>query len=315
MAAVPTKLNATLTDAAGVDALTVATGGAVTVGPTTSYTGLTHTAYGMFNIRRAETSGSPILAEFRNDATTSEYLQFGVDVSAKQTFQNFTYSSGGQGHQFRAVNSVIGSYSVAGAWTLGPASSGALTHIIRSGDTTTVDIQAANAVGKNAILLLSCNGYNAGTISYERATGYLRASSSNSAGPYVQVNGTGWTTGSDYRLKNILQNSTPGLASVLQLKPTTYTMKADEQNRTHFGFIAQEVGSVLPSVVVGKDLVEQHPDDDSFTLGLDYQEFIPVLVKAIQEQQALIVAQAQALAEHQSQIDSLLAAVAALKGE
>jgi hypothetical protein len=45
------------------------------------------------------------------------------------------------------------------------------------------------------------------------------------------------------------------------------------------GFIAQDVEKVLPSVVVTE------PDSDK-TKGMKYSELIPVLVKAIQEQQA-----------------------------
>jgi hypothetical protein len=47
----------------------------------------------------------------------------------------------------------------------------------------------------------------------------------------------------------------------------------------------------------------------------DLSATVSCLVLFCRSQQALIEAQAQALAEHQAQIDSLLAAVAALKGE
>jgi len=45
------------------------------------------------------------------------------------------------------------------------------------------------------------------------------------------------------------------------------------------GFIAQDVQKVLPSIVITESNRER-------TLGLKYNEFIPLLTKAIQEQQA-----------------------------
>nr|NQU91876.1 tail fiber domain-containing protein [Bacteroidota bacterium] len=48
---------------------------------------------------------------------------------------------------------------------------------------------------------------------------------------------------------------------------------------TQFGFIAQEVEEILPSVVLTEDNDEQ-------TKALKYSEFIPLLVKAVQELKA-----------------------------
>jgi hypothetical protein len=48
---------------------------------------------------------------------------------------------------------------------------------------------------------------------------------------------------------------------------------------THLGFIAQEIKDILPSTV----LIQQNSEN---TLGLKYNEFIPLLVKAIQELKA-----------------------------
>jgi len=63
---------------------------------------------------------------------------------------------------------------------------------------------------------------------------------------------------------------------------------------THIGFLAQELDEVLPEVVrkpVGRqasadDARTVNPQDDVY--AVNYSEIIPVLVKAIQEQQEII---------------------------
>ncbi len=108
-------------------------------------------------------------------------------------------------------------------------------------------------------------------------------------------NGTTWVNASDSRLKRDIQPmSKYGLNTVMQLKPVTYFYKADKTNHPEVGFIAQEVQKIVPEVVSGTegDITKGE------TLGLSYGNLVPVLTKAIQEQQAEIEAQ-------QKQIDKL----------
>jgi len=101
-----------------------------------------------------------------------------------------------------------------------------------------------------------------------------------------------WTNASDARLKTNVVNTTYGLQTVMQLRPVNYNMiKGGE---AQVGFIAQEVQKIVPEVVSGTegDITKGE------TLGLSYGNLVPVLTKAIQEQQATIEAQ-------QKQIDEL----------
>jgi hypothetical protein len=118
-------------------------------------------------------------------------------------------------------------------------------------------------------------------------------------------NGTTWTNASDARLKRDIQPmSKYGLSTVMQLKPVTYFYKADKTNHPEVGFIAQDMQKIVPEVVSGTegDITKGE------TLGLSYGNLVPVLTKAIQEQQATIEAQ-------QKQIDELKAQNTALAGE
>jgi hypothetical protein len=134
----------------------------------------------------------------------------------------------------------------------------------------------------------------------------------SSPGYTLQVNGSvagtsAYVNTSDIRFKKNVQPLDIGLNIVTQLKPVTFEWKDEAVNRwksigigtaspqnslvkdrrpfdpamrgKQMGFIAQDVEKLLPSVVVTEDNAEK-------TKGMKYSELIPVLVKAIQEQQA-----------------------------
>jgi len=90
-----------------------------------------------------------------------------------------------------------------------------------------------------------------------------------------------YTALSDARLKENVVPIQRGLSSVLLLNPVSYTMVGDETAVQQIGLIAQEVVSVVPEVVSA-------PTVSNSWYGLNYSGFVPVLIKAIQEQQALI---------------------------
>jgi hypothetical protein len=85
---------------------------------------------------------------------------------------------------------------------------------------------------------------------------------------------------SDLRLKRDVGSAPYGLAAALELLPRSYhwNEETDEED-IHLGFIAQEVQMIMP------ELVKESRDG---MLALDYIGIIPVLTRAIQEQQAQI---------------------------
>ena len=92
-----------------------------------------------------------------------------------------------------------------------------------------------------------------------------------------RVSSAGYTTRSDYNLKDEIKGINYGLNDVLQLEPVSYTYKSNGEHQ--LGFIAQDIGVIIPESV--------HFDR---YIGVDYQSIIPILTKAIQEQNALIKA-------------------------
>jgi hypothetical protein len=88
---------------------------------------------------------------------------------------------------------------------------------------------------------------------------------------------------SDKRLKKDIADLSYGLNEILELKPKSYYWKNREQDHKSFGLIAQDVQKVI------KELVLTNKESD--LLSVNYTELIPVLIKAIQEQQDIINSQ------------------------
>ncbi len=86
---------------------------------------------------------------------------------------------------------------------------------------------------------------------------------------------------SDKRLKKDIEEIPYGLAEIMVLEPKAYNWKDRQQENKSFGLIAQEVQPII------KEIVHTSGDKEK-TLGLSYTELIPVMIKAIQEQQAII---------------------------
>jgi hypothetical protein len=101
---------------------------------------------------------------------------------------------------------------------------------------------------------------------------------------------------SDSTLKTNVSNIKKGLEIVKKLRPVSYQMKTSPNRNAPFndqlsyGFIAQEVGRILPELVTTlvnpADLKDK--TDDVSMLALNYDGFIPILTEAIQEQQTTI---------------------------
>lgn len=121
----------------------------------------------------------------------------------------------------------------------------------------------------------------------------MQLDGSNQFATFYYADGVGWTkvgyqttggtwTNSDERRKENIQLSTYGLNEVLQLIPKKFNFKIDERKIVNLGFIAQDVLPIIP------EAVQADIDDKEKYYAMNYANLVPVLVKAIQEQQAQI---------------------------
>ena len=125
----------------------------------------------------------------------------------------------------------------------------------------------------------------------------------------IYTGGLGIT--SDLRLKSNIETLPSSLDMIKKLNPVRY-MKKDNiastlYNHEEMGFIAQEIQKVLPILVI-------EGSDKDKTLSVNYISLIPLLTKAIQEQQTHIDEKAKLTDELKKQLDRLQKEIDELRG-
>jgi hypothetical protein len=131
-----------------------------------------------------------------------------------------------------------------------------------------------NPTGTNEIIIGS--GIVAG--SYKIVIG----GQGNAGSGYAHIVG-GWTFSSDRRLKSDIKDSPLGLDFIKTIRPVSYFRTDDIDKKTEYGFIAQELDSALQNAgSTNNGIVRLTPNG---MLGVRYNDFLPITIKAVQEQQ------------------------------
>ena len=104
------------------------------------------------------------------------------------------------------------------------------------------------------------------------------------------------TINSDERLKDNIQPLGSTLNKLHQIEGKTYSFKKDEEHTPKIGVLAQEVQAVFPELVTeGGDGI----------LSVNYQGLVPVLINAINEQDAKMSEQEVKMSEQDAKIAAL----------
>ncbi len=135
---------------------------------------------------------------------------------------------------------------------------------------------------------LVANGVNA-QITSNTGTSYPW-SNYNATGTYVggitcTSSATAFPTSSDKRLKKNISDAPPALDKILTAQIVSHDW-IDDDAHVEYGFVAQDLQGIIPQAVVeGTD-----KEDGSINMpwGVDYSKIVPLLTKAIQEQQTII---------------------------
>ena len=164
-----------------------------------------------------------------------------------------------------------------GEFTLGATSIGAwTTKLTVSSDSGTTKWSVGPSAASGTQFIISCSG---------------------SSGLYLATtSATSWTAISDERHKTNLEPIENAAQKVSTLRAVTGQYKDDESNSRKSFLIAQDVLAVLPEAVD-----TSNPD----RFGIAYTDVIPLLVAAIQEQQAIIDAQQAALTALTARVTAL----------
>jgi len=145
--------------------------------------------------------------------------------------------------------------------------------------------------------------FNCSLLPYADNILYLGNTSSNRGISQIyntvySVNGTIQT--SDGNLKSNIKPLNYGIDEIMKLKPVSYFWKEEKINtvvvpenekQLKLGLIAQEVEKIIPEVVYSESWMQKSEDEQgvfvkrkSELLGMNYEELLPLLVKAKQQQ-------------------------------
>ena len=168
----------------------------------------------------------------------------------------------------------------------------------------TISLGAVTTHNSTILMTMGGNGSNASK-RWNVGPHYTSSSPSfytiNEAGTgvYLPHGNTAWSAHSDERIK---ENITPlgnVLSDVMDMRCVKYNLKSGDPSQTKIGFIAQDWQSSFPEVVDEDQntVIEsdgtigpiEESESTDIVKAIAYTETIPVLLKAIQEQQALIV--------------------------
>ena len=140
---------------------------------------------------------------------------------------------------------------------------------------------------------LGLSGPSGGSISIANTltstyAGAIKFINGNGQVGHIETSGssTSYVTSSDYRLKENVVYTWDATTRLKQLKPVRFNFIADADT-TVDGFLAHEAQAVVAEAVSG---THNEVDDDGNAVmqGIDQSKLVPLLVKAVQEQQTLI---------------------------
>jgi len=127
--------------------------------------------------------------------------------------------------------------------------------------------------------------------------------------------------GSDRKLKRDITQLNDAISIIKQVKPVSFYHNTEkyptagfDENRLSFGFIAQDLENVLPTLVKEKNLVIYSEGPETADLlrkretelikVVNYTEMIPILTQAIKEQQKIIESLEQRLTELETKVNN-----------
>ncbi len=125
---------------------------------------------------------------------------------------------------------------------------------------------------------------------------------------------------SDRREKRDIQGLNYGLREILNLHPVRFRWKATPEQGEKLGLIAQDLLEVIPEVVKTHEFISIDEEGalekkQLDRLGVYYSDLIPVLIKAIQEQQELIETQKGTLGTQEHLLKELVSRVSKLENK
>lgn len=194
-----------------------------------------------------------------------------------------------------AAGIIAAQCSSAGAWTFG-ADTNTTQHVFYGGINSSGGRLQGNTTTDIAVYGVATGTGGTGLYGVGHGTNGIGVQALQSTGAYaLYVTGTQYSTSaatfttSDLRAKENIVPITNSLEKILSLNPVMFDMKNRKQtDPKREGFIAQEFATVFPTqVAIGPEDCVEEPGEKYLAMA---EHLSPYLVKAIQEQQAIIEA-------------------------
>ena len=175
---------------------------------------------------------------------------------------------------------------------------------VRSTSASAAIFDVASTVNEPAVIAIAAatSGYTSSVVDIRTAmasgTGFRAItyySDTNIGRFYVLGNGDVQNTNNSYagisdaKLKENIVDATPKLQSLMDVRVRNYNFIGEDQKQ--LGVVAQELEAVFPALV--QETTDRDADGNDLgttTKAVKYSVFVPMLIKAVQEQQAIIEA-------------------------
>jgi hypothetical protein len=297
------RINSGITGTGTYLPMTFYTGGSERVRVDTSGNvgvGVVPSAWGTASSTRAIELGAGSLWSFSTTTLLVNQNAYfdGTNYVYKTTSQASRYAQTGGEHQwFNAPSGTAGNtVSFTRAMTLDASGNLLVGTTTYGGKITSVQSSSLESAIYGAHLGTTdvVRGIIALTPNYSGNDGYLYLGNAGGVDKfYVRTSGNVQNTNnsygaiSDVKLKENIVDTTPKLEKLNQVRIVNFNFIGDEQKQ--LGVIAQELELIFPGMIEETpDRDEEGADLGTTTKSVKYSVFVPMLIKAIQEQQALI---------------------------
>ena len=269
-------------------------------------TGSYNTAVGLsalnFNTTASNNTAVGYQAGYSNTATANTFYGYKAGYTNSSGNENtFIGTNAGFSNLTASGNTIIGinAYYTNSTGNYNTVLGDAAGYSATGGSNTLLGLSAAAnlTTGSNNTVIGTSAGNSSGVINLTTQSNRVVIGDANVSNAYILV---AWTVTSDARDKTDVSNTPYGLNFVNELRPITYKWdKRDKyenktpdgthkEPKTQLGFLAQDVielekkyGGVAGDLLIADDETEE-------SLKITETKMIPILVKAIQEQQTII---------------------------